>query len=118
MKEPNNEEAKESFKAHIDKALGSRQIYWDSRAKAVRNPHKGYFSIIVDAGGGSGCTHLPRFRSTEKGISIDCIVLHVCSLLILLKLWFRGACKARDDENEKYLYKNAWTWEFAYFNSS
>ena len=26
----------------------------------------GYFSIIVDAGGGSGCTHLPRFRNTEK----------------------------------------------------
>lgn len=68
LKEPNNEEAKASFQAHLDRALGSRKIYWDTRAKAVRNEHKGYFSIIVDAGGGSGCTHLPRFRNTEKGM--------------------------------------------------
>jgi hypothetical protein len=45
----------------------AKQKYYDTRSKAVANLSKGDISMIIDAGGGSGCSHIPRFQSTEKG---------------------------------------------------
>ena len=35
--------------------------------KSSKNLGKGDISMIIDAGGGSGCSSIPRFQSTEKG---------------------------------------------------
>ena len=68
MKNPDNYEVLDKYEAHLKRALGARKVYRDTIAKAVANESKGYLSIIVDAGGGSGCTHIPRFATTEKGL--------------------------------------------------
>ena len=69
QKNPDDLVLKQAYDAHLDRALKAREVYWNKRTKASMSESKGYLSIIIDAGGGSGCTHLPRFRNTEKSAS-------------------------------------------------
>jgi len=57
----------DSLDHHKKVASMAKQKYYDVRAKAVSNLAKGDISMIIDAGGGSGCSHIPRFNSSEKG---------------------------------------------------
>ena len=51
---------------HIQKARLARKAYYATRAKAVGNVSKGDCSMIIDAGGGDGCTYVPRYTTQEK----------------------------------------------------
>jgi hypothetical protein len=57
---------REDLKAHYAFQERQRDCYYDTRAKAVRNRNHD-LSIIVDAAGGSGTTHLPRWPNARKG---------------------------------------------------
>lgn len=61
------EKLKDTLKYHKKLAGAAKEKYYATRAKAVRNKANGDISMIIDAGGGSGCSHIPRFQSTEKG---------------------------------------------------
>ena len=63
------EEIQALYENHIVRAMKAREAYHDTRMKARNKFFKqqGYLSMIIDAGGGSGCTHIPRFQNTEKG---------------------------------------------------
>jgi len=50
----------------IQKARLARKAYYATRAKAVGNVSKGDCSMIIDAGGGDGCTYVPRYTTQEK----------------------------------------------------
>jgi len=41
--------------------------YYKTRNKAIKNKKYNDISMIIDAGGGAGCIHIPRFPTTEKG---------------------------------------------------
>jgi len=56
----------DSLDTHKKIAAMAKKHYYDVRAKAVTNMQKGDVSMIIDAGGGSGCSHIPRFNSSEK----------------------------------------------------
>jgi len=51
---------------HFQLADSARQEYYLTRSKAIDNAHKNDVSMIIDAGGGAGCIHIPRFPTTEK----------------------------------------------------
>ena len=53
---------------HKKGAWDAKQKYYNTRSKACKkeNQLKGDVSMIIDAGGGSGCSSIPRFESTEK----------------------------------------------------
>jgi len=44
----------------------AKKQYYDARAKAVTKRPKGAISMIIDAGGGTGCIHIPRFNSSVE----------------------------------------------------
>ena len=48
-------------------ADNARQEYYKTRSKAIDNAIRNDISMIIDAGGGAGCIHIPRFPTTEKG---------------------------------------------------
>jgi hypothetical protein len=52
---------------HCEQAFIARQAYYHTRSKTVLNASKNDISMIIDAGGGAGCIHIPRFPTTEKG---------------------------------------------------
>jgi len=52
---------------HCQQADNARQEYYKTRAKAIDNALRNDISMIIDAGGGAGCIHIPRFPTTEKG---------------------------------------------------
>jgi len=52
---------------HKKNAWDAKQKYYNTRSKATKNLDKGDISMIVDAGGGSGCSNIPSFQSSEKG---------------------------------------------------
>ena len=51
---------------HRKLAESAKEQYYRARSKAVKNKTNGDISMIIDAGGGSGCSHIPRFNSSEK----------------------------------------------------
>lgn len=57
---------KDSLGIHRDLADSAKKQYYRTRSKAVHNKTMGDISMIIDAGGGSGCSHIPRFSSSEK----------------------------------------------------
>jgi len=56
----------DTLETHRELADSAKKQYYDVRGKAVKNKVKGDISMIIDAGGGSGCSHIPRFSSSEK----------------------------------------------------
>ena len=54
-------------KHHVDLAVNARNEYYRTRNKAQDNKLLNDVSMIIDAGGGAGCIHIPRFPTTEKG---------------------------------------------------
>ena len=52
---------------HCQQADMARKKYLEVRNKAVDNIKYNDLSMIIDAGGGAGCIHIPRFTTTEKG---------------------------------------------------
>jgi hypothetical protein len=64
-----NEESRKKYQARLDKHRRfqeqHRRVYYNTRAKAIRNSEFDV-SMIVDAAGGTGSTHSPRYNTTEK----------------------------------------------------
>ena len=52
---------------HCNQANEARLEYYRTRGKALINADRKDISMIIDAGGGAGCIHIPRFPTTEKG---------------------------------------------------
>jgi len=54
---------------HINRALASREGYYDRRSKAVMdfNVNRGYLSMIIDGAGAQASNYCPRYATTEKG---------------------------------------------------
>ena len=52
---------------HCQQADNARREYYYTRGKAIKNKEKNDIYMIIDAGGGAGCIHIPRFPTTEKG---------------------------------------------------
>jgi len=67
---------------HKKYAWEVKQKYYNTRSKASKNLHKGDISMIIDAGGGSGCSNIPRFQSTEKGEPARHLMLKIKSTFI------------------------------------
>jgi len=56
----------DTLETHRELTDSAKKQYYDVRGKAVKNKVKGDITMIIDAGGGSGCSHIPRFSSSEK----------------------------------------------------
>ncbi len=67
---------------HKKTAWDAKQKYYNTRSKASKNLDKGDISMIIDAGGGSGCSNIPRFQSTEKGEPARHLMLKIKSTFI------------------------------------
>ena len=80
--EANRRELEGKLKHHKDTAWAAKQKYYNTRAKASKNIDKGDISMIIDAGGGSGCSNIPRFYSTEKGEPARHLMLKIKSTFI------------------------------------
>jgi len=68
--------------SHKKNAWDAKQKYYNTRSKACKNLDKGDISMIIDAGGGSGCSNIPRFQSTEKGEPARHLMLKIKSTFI------------------------------------
>jgi len=67
---------------HKQAAWNEKQKYYNTRSKASKNLPKGDISMIIDAGGGSACSNIPRFQSTEKGEPARHLMLKIKSTFI------------------------------------
>ena len=70
------------LKKHKNSAWDAKQKYYNTRSKASKNLLKGDISMIIDAGGGSGCSNIPRFQSTEKSEPARHLMLKIKSTFI------------------------------------
>ena len=75
-------ELEDILQAHRKADLDAKQKYYNTRSKASKNLHKGDISMIIDAGGGSGCSNIPRFQSTEKSEPARHLMLKIKSTFI------------------------------------
>jgi len=80
--EVNRRKLEDILENHKQAAWNAKQKYYSTRSKASKNLHKGDISMIIDAGGGSGCSNIPRFQSTEKGEPARHLMLKIKSTFI------------------------------------